>query len=50
VYRMPMPDDLSDLIDLQVRLWLPGAADEIRRLHSAGDEPEQLVPRPKRRR
>lgn len=49
VYRMPMPEDLSDLVALQVRLWLPGAAHEIRRLHSAGDEPEQLVPRPRRR-
>jgi AcrR family transcriptional regulator len=49
VYRMPMPDDLSDLIALQIRLWLPGAANEVRRLHRAGGEPEQLVPRPKRR-
>jgi AcrR family transcriptional regulator len=50
VYRMPMPDDLSDLIHLQVRLWLPGAIAELIRLHSSRDEPRQLAPKPKRRR
>ncbi len=34
VYRMPMPDDLSDLVALQVRAFLPGAREEIRRLHA----------------
>jgi AcrR family transcriptional regulator len=47
VYRMPMPDDLRDLIDLQVRLWLPGARAEVERLHANTGEPRQLAPRPK---
>jgi AcrR family transcriptional regulator len=49
IYRMPMPDNLRALIALQVRLWLPGAITEIRRLHAAGGQPRQLVPRAKRR-
>jgi AcrR family transcriptional regulator len=47
VYRMPMPDDLSDIAGLQVRLWLPGAKEEIRRLHASEDQPRQLAPRAK---
>jgi AcrR family transcriptional regulator len=50
IYRMPMPDDLSELIALQVRLWLPGAKEEIRRLHATDDAPRQLSPRFKPRR
>jgi AcrR family transcriptional regulator len=38
VYGMPMPDDLSDLVALQVRAFLPGAILEMRRLH--GDAAE----------
>jgi hypothetical protein len=49
IYRMPMPDNLRALIALQVRLWLPGAITEIRRLHATGGQPRQLVPRAKRR-
>jgi hypothetical protein len=31
-----------------VRLWLPGAVQELRRLHACPDEPRQLAPKPKR--
>ena len=34
VYVMPMPDDLSDVVAMQVRAYLPGALAEIRRLHA----------------
>jgi AcrR family transcriptional regulator len=50
VYRMPMPEDLSDLIGLQVKLWLPGAQEQIRALHASTDEPQQLAPKPERAR
>jgi AcrR family transcriptional regulator len=38
VYGMPMPDDLSDLVALQVRTYLPGALKELQRLHGAAGE------------
>ena len=43
VYGMPMPDDLSDLVALQVRAFLTGARAEILRLHSAPDLPTLTV-------
>jgi AcrR family transcriptional regulator len=43
VYGMPMPDDLSDLVALQVRAFLPGARAELRRLHAAPDQPTLTV-------
>ncbi|MGE3280051.1 MAG: TetR/AcrR family transcriptional regulator [Alphaproteobacteria bacterium] len=49
VYRMPMADDFSDLVRLQVRLWVPGVVEELRRLHASRDEPPVLSPRPNRR-
>lgn len=42
VYRMALPDDLSDLAMRHVRLWLPGAVAELRDLHAG--PPEQTVP------
>lgn len=36
VYGMPMPDDLGELVDLQLRAYLPGALAELRRLQGAG--------------
>ena len=33
VYAMPMPDAPGELIRLQVRIYLPGAIEELRRLH-----------------
>jgi AcrR family transcriptional regulator len=50
VYGMPMPDDLSDLVALQVRAFLPGAHEEIRRLHAAPDQPTLTVRQLDRRR
>jgi hypothetical protein len=47
VYRMPLPDDLDDLVALQVRLWLPGALEEIRRLHSEANSAAVLQLAPK---
>ena len=43
VYAMPMPDDLSDLVALQVRTYLPGALEELRRLHGNAGEPTLTV-------
>lgn len=47
VYRMALPDDLSELVMRQVRLWLPGAVEEIRRLHAGLRQHSlpQLTPR-----
>jgi AcrR family transcriptional regulator len=50
VYGMPMPDDLSDLVALQVRAYLPGALEELRRLHGAAGEPTLTVRQLDRRR
>jgi len=36
VYQMPMPDDVSDLIALYVRAWLPGAIEQLIALHQPG--------------
>jgi AcrR family transcriptional regulator len=43
IYGMPMPEDLSDLVALQVRAYLPGALAELRRLHGAAGEPSLTV-------
>ncbi len=52
VYAMPMPDSFSDLIELHVRSFLPGALAEMRRLHKEpGHETlkvRQLTPRQRR--
>ncbi|MGK9169275.1 TetR/AcrR family transcriptional regulator [Inquilinus limosus] len=47
VYRMSLPDDLTELAMSQARLWLPGAIEEIRRLHARSPEHHlpQLTPR-----
>lgn len=47
VYRMPLPDDLSNHVRRLVRLWLPGALAELRRLYAAppGEAVPQLAPR-----
>jgi AcrR family transcriptional regulator len=50
VYGMPMPDDLSDLVALQVRTYLPGALEECRRLHGDAGEPTLTVRQLDRRR
>jgi AcrR family transcriptional regulator len=50
VYGMPMPDDLSDLVALQVRAYLPGALEEIKRLHGDAGEPTLTVRQLDRRR
>lgn len=50
IYGMPMPDDLSDLVALQVRAFLPGARAEIARLHAAPDQPTLTVRQLDRRR
>lgn len=50
VYGMPMPDDLSDLVALQVRTYLPGALEELRRLHGNAGEPTLTVRQLDRRR
>lgn len=36
VYQMPLPEDLSDLIELQVDTFLGGARGALRRIHGAG--------------
>lgn len=38
VYRMPMPDNVDDLIALYVRTWLPGAIAQVAALHRPGAE------------
>ncbi|MGH6896176.1 MAG: helix-turn-helix domain-containing protein [Geminicoccaceae bacterium] len=43
VYGMPMPDELSDLVALQVRTFLPGAVREVRRLHGDAAEPTLTI-------
>ena len=50
VYGMPMPDDLSDLVALQVRTFLPGAILEMQRLHGDAAEPTLTVRQLDRRR
>jgi AcrR family transcriptional regulator len=50
VYGMPMPEDLSDLAALQVRAYLPGALEELRRLHGDGGEATLTVRQLDRRR
>ncbi|MDK1388832.1 helix-turn-helix domain-containing protein [Sinorhizobium sp. 8-89] len=42
VYRMPLPEDLTEHAMRQVRLWLPGAIAEMRQLHAS--PPEEIVP------
>lgn len=37
VYGYPLPDDLAPLVAAQVRVWLPGAVGEIRRLDASGE-------------
>lgn len=44
IYRMPMPDNLDDLVALQVRAFVPGALAELRRLHG-GDADARLAVR-----
>jgi len=50
VYGMPMPDDLSDLVALQVRAFLPGGLRELVRLHGTTAEPTLTVRQLDRRR
>ena len=50
VYGMPMPDDLSDLVALQVRTYLPGGLEELRRLHGDAGESTLTVRQLDRRR
>ena len=50
VYGMPMPDDLSDLVALQIRTYLPGALEELKRLHGNAGEPTLTVRQLDRRR
>lgn len=38
IYGMPMPDNLDDLLALHVRSFIPGALEELRRLHSGAAE------------
>jgi hypothetical protein len=51
VYRMPMPEDLTELVALQVRTFLPGALAELARLHDTDAEASltvrQLRPAPR---
>ncbi len=52
IYRMPMLDDLDELVALQIRVALPGAVAEMRRLHGPEAEPAltvQVVDSPRRR-
>lgn len=42
VYGMPMPDDMTDLVRLQVGTFLEGARSQLRRLH-AGDAEDSLT-------
>ncbi|MFN0043003.1 MAG: TetR/AcrR family transcriptional regulator [Alphaproteobacteria bacterium] len=50
VYAMPMPDDLSDLVRLQVRVFLDGARRELARLHDGTAEDSLTVQQLDRRR
>ncbi|MEP7206621.1 MAG: helix-turn-helix domain-containing protein [Casimicrobiaceae bacterium] len=43
VYGMPMPDDVSDLIGLYVRAWLPGALLQLEALHGPDADPMLTV-------
>jgi AcrR family transcriptional regulator len=43
VYRMPMPDNLDDLLALHVRTFIAGALQELHRLHSDAAEPALTV-------
>jgi AcrR family transcriptional regulator len=43
IYRMPMPDNLDDLVALHVRSFIPGALAELRRLHGGDAEPALTV-------
>jgi AcrR family transcriptional regulator len=38
IYRLPMPDNLDDVVRLYVTNFLGGAIDTIRRLHTEGEE------------
>ncbi len=38
VYGYPLPDDLGPLVERQIRVWLPGAVAEIRRLAATGGD------------
>jgi len=38
VYGYPLPDDLGPLVGRQIRVWLPGAVAEIRRLAATGGD------------
>ncbi len=38
IYRMPMPDNLDDVVDLQVKTFVNGAIDSIRDLHASDQE------------
>ena len=42
VYRMPMPDDLSDVIALYVRSFIAGAPDALQALHKDGSSLQSL--------
>lgn len=43
VYQMPMPEDVSDLVALYVRTWLPGAIAQVTLLHRSGADPALVV-------
>lgn len=43
VYRMPMPEELTELVALQVRTFLPGALVELARLHGTDAEASLTV-------
>jgi AcrR family transcriptional regulator len=43
IYRMPMPDNLDDLVALHVRSFIPGALAELRRLHAGDADPALTV-------
>ena len=50
VYGMPMPDDMSDLVRLQVGTFLEGARNQLRRLHAGEAEDSLTVEQLDRRR
>lgn len=50
VYGMPMPDDMSDLVRLQVGTFLEVARDQLRRLHTGNAEDSLMIEQLDRRR
>lgn len=43
IYRMPMPENLDDLLALHIRTFIPGALSELRRLHGGDAEPALTI-------